>query len=156
MLTLLIAMLPIFELRGSIPFAILSLGESPSRAFWFSVLGNLLPVIPLLIIFSNITKWLEDVKDKPKSFIKTFLTLLFEHVKKRSLGIERLESIGLAIFVTVPLPGTGVWTACIIAALFRLHFLCALISITVGVIIAGALVTWMTIIGKMTIVGLLR
>lgn len=153
--TILIAMLPVFELRGAIPYAMLILNETALRAFWCAVLGNLLPVIPLLILFSKAETWLESAKDKPKTFLSNFLALLFQHAKKRTNGMERLEALGLAIFVAVPLPGTGAWTGCILAALFKLRFWHSFLAISAGVLGAGIIVAWLTILGKLAVSGLL-
>lgn len=155
MLIVFISMLPVFELRAAIPFAILSLGEPPLRVFWLSVLGNILPVIPLLIIFSRLERWLERTKYKPASWVRISLNLLFEHAKKRTRGIEKLESIGLAIFVAIPLPGTGAWTGCIVAALLKFRFLYSFVSISAGVLGAGIIVTWLTMIGRLAVSALL-
>lgn len=152
--TLFIAMLPVFELRAAIPFAMLALDKPALWAFGVSVLGNILPVIPLLILFSNISKWLEQTEYKSASKVRIFFNWLFEHAKKRSKGVERLESLGLFIFVAVPLPGTGAWTGCIVAALFKLHFFHSFLAISAGVLGAGIIVTWLTAIGKLAVSGL--
>ena len=60
---------------------------------------------------------------------------------KRSDRVRRSEIIGLCMFVAIPLPGTGAWTGALIAALMDMRLKKALPSITVGVLIAGAIVT---------------
>ena len=47
-LTILVAALPIGELRAAIPLAVFRWGISPLEAYVFAVIGNFLPVIPLL------------------------------------------------------------------------------------------------------------
>ena len=60
---------------------------------------------------------------------------------KRSDRVRRSEIVGLCMFVAIPLPGTGAWTGALIAALMNMRLKKALPSITVGVLIAGAIVT---------------
>ena len=55
--------------------------------------------------------------------------------------IERYGPIGLALFVAVPLPITGAWTGSAAAYLLGFSFKKAFPAITIGVLIAGGVVT---------------
>src|SRR5690554_3770785 len=48
--------LPYLELRGSIPLA-LGLGATPWEAFLLGVTGNLLPVVPIMLVLSFLSRW---------------------------------------------------------------------------------------------------
>ena len=67
--------------------------------------------------------------------------------KKKADLIQKYETLGLMLFVAVPLPGTGAWTGCIAASLFKIRFRYALPAIVGGVIIAGIVVMLLTYMG---------
>ncbi|RJP28838.1 MAG: ligand-binding protein SH3 [Candidatus Omnitrophota bacterium] len=138
---LILAALPVSELRGAIPLG-LSFNLPLIKVFWISIIGNLLPVIPLLLL-------LEPVSARLRKFAlwKNFFDWLFERTKKKSELIQKYESIGLMLFVAVPLPMTGAWTGAIAASLFKIRFKYAFISIAAGVLIAGVIVSILCTLG---------
>lgn len=134
-ITFIIAALPVSELRGAIPVA-LSMKMPLFKAYWIAVLGNLLPVIPLLVALGPISARLRRFKPW-----HLFFEWLFERTKKRADLVEKYGTIGLIMFVAIPLPVTGAWTGCVAASLFKIKFRHALIAITLGVLIAGIIVS---------------
>lgn len=72
---------------------------------------------------------------------------VLERTKARSQIIRRYERIGLIIFVAIPLPFTGAWTGAIAAFLFGMKFHHAFLAILCGLIIAGAVVTSLCLLG---------
>lgn len=138
-----IAMLPIAELRLSIPIAIFAFGFDPIAAFSLSVIGNMLPVIPLLLFLGPVSNFLSRWK-----MWNAFFTWLFRRTHhKHSARFEKYGSIGLAMFVGVPLPVTGAWTGCAAAFVFGFKFKNALFAILAGVIMAGIIVTVLAVTG---------
>lgn len=133
--------LPISELRGAIPLA-LSLGMPMAKAFWLSILGNIIPVAPALFL-------LEPVSNKLRKFKiwSRFFDWLFERTKKKADTIQKYEALGLAIFVAVPLPMTGAWSGVVAASLFKIRFRYAFIAIALGVIGAGLIVSALCALG---------
>ena len=134
--TMLVAMLPISEVRGAIPLAVGVYGLSPMQAYLLSVMGNLLPVIPLLLFLGPVSGYLRrfSVGDR-------FFSWLF--ARTRSKYIKDHENFGLgalAIFVAVPLPMTGAWTGCAIAFLLGFRFWPAFAAIASGILVAGVVV----------------
>ena len=140
---LLLSTLPVTELRASIPIGILILKQSYSATFFYSILGNLLPIAPVYFFLQPISRQLSKA-----GFMRRFFDWLFERAKKRSGLIERYEAIGLMLFVGIPLPGTGVWTGCLIASLLRMKFAPTFLAATAGVLIAAIVVTALTLLGK--------
>ena len=116
-----------------------------AKLFIISILGNLIPVIPLYFLLLPISNKLSGIP-----FFKVFFDWLFTHTKKRAEIIQRYEALGLMLFVAIPLPITGAWTGTIAAALFRIKFKYAIIAITCGVIIAGIIVTTLCFLGKLS------
>lgn len=137
LVTLIFAALPISEVRGAIPLAIGVFGYSPQEAYLLSVLGNLLPIIPLLLFLGPVSDYLRRF-----ALWDRFFTWLFARTRKKY--IQEHEDFGLAalaIFVAIPLPMTGAWTGCALAFLLGFRFWPAFAAIAAGVLIAGAVVT---------------
>lgn len=146
--TVIIAMLPLSELRGAIPIALAPVelggyGMSVPEAYFLSVAGNMIPVIPLLLFLEPVSNFLR--RWKPGDI---FFTWLFERTRrKHSEKFEQYGTLALALFVAVPLPATGAWTGCAAAFVFGIRFKHALGAIFAGVLIAGAVVTFLTLAG---------
>jgi uncharacterized membrane protein len=134
--TMLIAAMPVVELRGAIPYAV-TIGHLPvAQALGYALIGNALPVIPLLVLLGPLEKPLRRV-----GAFDRFLTWLFDRTRAKSHLVERYEAFGLCMFVAVPLPGTGAWTGAILAHLLQLPLRFAAPAIFLGIVIAGALVS---------------
>lgn len=141
--TILIAMLPISELRGAIPIAVGVYGIKPLDAFILSVTGNMIPVIPLLLFLEPVSNFL-----RRWNFWDRFFTWLFGRThRNHSETFEKYGTLALAVFVAVPLPMTGAWSGCAAAFVFGIKFRNALLAITSGVIAAGVIVTLLTVAG---------
>jgi len=137
-----IAVLPISELRGAIPVAIVTYDFPWYYAYLFGVIGNILPVPFILLFLNHIIRLLGKVR-----FLDRLMQWFFELTRRRGNLVERYKWIGLALFVGIPLPITGAWTGSILSVLLGLKFRYAFSSILLGVIIAGAIVTCATVLG---------
>lgn len=138
----LMAALPISELRGAIPLALGVYHFSPLNAFTWAVLGNLIPVIFLLWLLGPLSKYLSH----HVYFFNRFFVWLFERTRrKHNHRFEIWGSLALIAFVAVPLPMTGGWTGAVAAFVFGVPFKRALPLIFLGIIIAGAIVTLISI-----------
>jgi uncharacterized membrane protein len=136
-------MLPIIELRGALPLAINVIGIPWPKAFVVAFIGNMIPV-PLILW---LLKPAVGILSKIKPFGKFFNWLFDRTRKKGNRLIEKYEEIGLLAFVAIPLPGTGAWTGALIAFLFGLEFKKSLLVISIGVFIAGVIVTCLCLLG---------
>jgi uncharacterized membrane protein len=139
---LLIAASPIVELRGAIPVAIITFDFPWYYALLLAIIGNLLPVPFILLFLNTVTRWLSKI-----AFFNRVLSWLFERTRRQGRIVERYKRIGLVLFVAIPLPVTGAWTGSLVAVLFGLKFRHAFLSIFVGVIIAGGIVTTLSLLG---------
>lgn len=141
--TVVLAALPVSELRGAIPLAIGVYGLDPVDAYVLAVIGNMLPVFPLLLFLEPVSGYLRRFR-----FMDVFFDWLFNRTRKNHT--ERFEKFGilaLTLFVAVPLPVTGAWTGCAAAFVFGIRFKWALPAIFLGVLIAGIIVTSLTVAG---------
>lgn len=131
------SMIPIIELRGAIP-----LGAGLQLPFWInypiSVIGNLVPVPIILLCIKFVLNWMS--KSKVKVFNKT-ANWLFKKADKNRPKIEKYGFWGLFIFVALPLPGTGAWTGSLVAALMDMKFGRAFLSVALGVMTAGVIMS---------------
>lgn len=137
--TLIVSMIPVIELRGAIPLGV-GLGLSHFDAMWVSMLGNMLPVPFIILFIRPIFKWMTRKSEK--------LGRVVEKLEARAEGkwdkVHKYQFFGLAVFVGIPLPGTGAWTGALIAAVMDMRMRSALPSIALGVVMAGLLVTGIT------------
>lgn len=139
-LTVLVSMLPVVELRGGIPFGV-GMGLSLPLAVAASIIGNMLPV-PFLILFTRkVFQWL---REKIPALNK-FVGRLEERAKKKSHVVKKYGFWGLMIFVAIPLPGTGAWTGALIAAVMNLRLTRSLPSVFIGVLVAALIVSLVTL-----------
>ena len=143
-----IAASPIVELRGAIPIAITAMHLEWYQALPLAILGNLLPVPFILLFIDWITRQLSRI-----AFLERIISWVFALTRRRGRMIQRYERIGLILFVAIPLPVTGAWTGSLAAVLFGLKFRHSLISIILGVIIAGCVVTAATMLGWSVFAG---
>ncbi len=139
-ITFLVSMVPIVELRGAIPIAE-SLGLNIFLYYPICIIGNMLPV-PFIYLFAR--KTLEWGKDK--KIIGKFFTWCLEKGEKG--GKKLRESAGnkgiflaLLIFVGIPVPGTGAWTGTLAASFLKLDFKTSITAVTLGVLLAGIIMS---------------
>lgn len=142
LIVLLISMLPISELRGAIPIAISVYNMSASAAFFWAVLGNIVPVIFILWLLKTVSNFLSH----HSYFFNRFFVWLFENTRrKHSKKFERWRNLALVILVAIPLPFTGAWTGSLAAFVFGIPIKKAFPLIILGILIAGAIVSLVTI-----------
>ncbi|MDD6800214.1 MAG: small multi-drug export protein [Firmicutes bacterium] len=129
------SMIPVIELRGAIPLGY-GLGLPWALNYALCVIGNFLPVPFILLFIRAILSWMKKV---PK--LSGIANKIEEIAHKKSVKVLKYASVGLFVFVAIPLPGTGAWTGALIAALLDMRFKYSLPSIFAGVITAGLIMT---------------
>lgn len=152
LITLLISMVPLIELRGAVPYAIAT-GIPYWQALVIGVIGNMLPV-PIIFFFAR--RVLEWGADKP--LIGGFFTWC---LKKGHSGGQKLEKvagergifIALLLFVGFPIPGTGAWTGTLAASILDWDFKKSIIAVMLGVILAGLIMGTIALFGLKAITG---
>ena len=138
-LTVLVSMIPVVELRGGIPFGVAA-GLPVWAAFLAAVIGNLIPVPFIIVYIRRIFQWM---RDKLPSLNRVVDALERKaHLKGRR--VNKYKYLGLALFVAIPLPGTGAWTGSLAAAFLDMPLRKALPSIFIGIIVAGIAISILT------------
>ena len=117
LVVLAISTLPIVELRGAVPVGINLLKMNWAWVFFLAVVGNMIP-IPFILLFLGPFSRL-CMKCRPG---RAFFEWLFARTRRKSASIEKYETLGLAIFVAIPLPATGGWTGAMAAFLMGMKF----------------------------------
>ena len=124
------AMVPVLELRGAIPVGVAA-GLSPAVACVVSVLGNMVPVPFILLLIRRIFDWLRGTRlFGPK------IAWLERRAHLKGRVVRKYRLPGLIILVAIPLPGTGAWTGSLAAALMKMDFKSAMISVAGGTLVA--------------------
>ncbi len=144
----LIAAMPILELRGAIPYGVWVLKVSPLKTLILALSGNLFVIIPLLFVLDAVMPKFEKIEIGKR---------LIERAKNRGKLVEKFELLGLFLFVAIPLPGTGAWTGALVSFVFGIKKHLAIPAISLGVIIAGLIVTLIVRLGtlKGVLIGIL-
>ena len=139
LLTFLVAMVPVVELRGAIPFGVVR-GLNLWTAIIASVLGNLVPVPFIILFIRRIFAWMRAHMPK----LDGLVTRMEKKAEKNRAAVEKYAFWGLAILVAIPLPGTGAWTGALVAAMMEMRLKSAFPAIVIGVVIAGVIVSVVT------------
>lgn len=136
---MILSAVPVTELRATIPIAI-SLGMDPLLALIYALMGNFIPIVPILLWLPHLINVMERY-----SYSRRLINWVLSRTRTRSEKMQKYEALGLMLIVAVPLPLTGVWTGSIAAFLFGIPFKFAAPAITLGMLIAGIIVTLATI-----------
>ena len=129
------SMIPFLESRYIIPYAMWEFNWYWWEAFPLAFLGNIIP-IPFVLIFF---KYFENYMRKYNFWTKIIDKIFDKTRTKANNKIEKYETLGLLVFVAIPLPFTGAWTGSLIAYLFNLNFYKSLITISIGIIISSTI-----------------
>lgn len=135
--TLGLSMVPVIELRGSLPLAITVWGLSPATALFWGVLGSMLPVPFIFWLLPPVVQYVERRFPAVHRIMERYFRALEQ---KNRASYQRWGVIGLALFVAIPLPGTGAWTAAILTVLFSIKRGPAFLAILSGVLAAGLII----------------
>jgi uncharacterized membrane protein len=108
---------------------------SPLKAYFITVLGNLLPIVPILFFLDRFSHGLGKYPRANRVYQK-----ILEKSRAKGTQVEKYGLLGLTLFVAIPLPGTGAWTGSILAWLFGFRRIPSILFISMGVILAGIIV----------------
>ena len=133
-----ISMVPLIELRAGVPFAI-GMGIDQFTAILVCAIGNIIPV-PFIYFFARkFLLWGED-----KKYIGGICRFFVEKGEKAGQKLTAKTGryglfMALLLFVGIPLPGTGAWTGTLAASFLNMGFKSAVVSVTLGVLLAGCI-----------------
>lgn len=137
--TFFISMVPVIELRGAIPWAT-GMGLSPWVAIPVAIVGNLVPIPFIIVFIKQIFAWMRKVSPK----LNKVVDKMEAKAEKNKAKVLKYAFWGLAIFVAIPLPGTGAWTGALVAAMLDMPLKKAFPSVVLGVLSAGVIVAFVS------------
>jgi len=138
-LTMLVSMIPVVELRGGIPFGVAA-GLPVWAAYLAAIIGNLIPVPFIIVYIRRIFLWMR--RNMPR--LNHLVDRLEAKAHLKGQTVSKYKYLGLAIFVAIPLPGTGAWTGSLAAAFLDMPLRKAIPSVVAGVVVAGFLISALT------------
>jgi uncharacterized membrane protein len=147
-LTFLMSMVPVIELRGAVPFGVgMDLPLLP--VLIVSVVGNMLPVPFIALFIRRIFAFLR----RRSLRLDALVTRIEDRARKKARKIKKYETLGLFILVAIPLPGTGAWTGALVGALLNIRLKWLLPAVFAGVVTAGVIMSILTY-GAGALIGL--
>lgn len=135
--TALVSMIPVVELRGGIPFGVLTCGLPVWAAYLAAVIGNFIPAPFIVVYIRRIFQWMR----RRIPVLNRMVDALERKAHLKGQKVSRYKYLGLMLFVAIPLPGTGAWTGSLAAAFLDMPLRKALPSIIAGVLIAGVAIS---------------
>ena len=139
LMTFLVAMAPVIELRGAIPAGIAS-GLPPALACTAAIAGNLVPAPFIIVLGRRIANWLRGTR-----FFGPKIIWLERRAHLKGRLVRKYRLAGLVILVGIPLPGTGAWTGALVASVLDIRMRHALPAIFLGLLIAAGITTAVTL-----------
>lgn len=132
-LTFAMAMVPVVELRGAIPLGIAA-GLPPALACATAILGNLVPAPLIILLARRAADFLRETR-----FFGPKIDWLERRAHLKGRLVRKYRLLGLVILVGIPLPGTGAWTGSLAAALMKMDFKSAMLSVCLGTLVADVI-----------------
>lgn len=132
-----LSMVPLSELRASLPLALQVYHLSDIRALVDVYLGTALPVLPLLFGLRHFIDWSAKHSALMNRLLEKFFRRTEEHLKGK---YQRYGVLALFLWVASTIPPTGVWSASVAAVLFGVRPKVAAPAIFSGLLVAELIV----------------
>ncbi|SCI44598.1 Predicted membrane protein [uncultured Clostridium sp.] len=129
------SMVPVIELRGAIPLGI-AMDLHPIYLYLFCLLGSTIVAVPIVLVFRQVIDYLRHRK-----YFNKIVRWIDNKIDGRAKKLKSASIIGLILFVGVPLPTTGSWSAAALASIFKMRIKDALRGIFIGNAMAGIIVS---------------
>ena len=140
MITALLAIAPISEVRGAIPYALLVAENQFQRLIGVLIAigcNMLIPPLAFMVLdlLDKLANW-----EKTPLYIKKAYWRVLKFGRRRALGLRNESYAALAIFVGIPLPATGAWTGCLVSYILGFDRKKSIIAVELGVMLAASIV----------------
>ncbi len=143
--TAILSMAPLVETSGSIPVALLVYHWPPVLAYFWTVAFNILPIPFIFWLLPHLTYLLGRFSPHLHQLVQNFYA---SKIRKHSSTFDKYGALALVIFLAIPGPGSGVWTAALLAWLFNIKKPYAYGGIIIGLLVAALVVTMLTLGGR--------
>lgn len=143
LMIVLVTLLPFLELRASIPYGILRTDFHWSIVFLIALITNMLLGPIVYILLDKVVHIFLRIK---------IIDWVYQHYvektqKKIRKYVDKYGEIGVAIFIGIPLPGSGSYSGALGSYIIGLNFRKFIIANIIGVLIAGVIVTLIMLTG---------
>ncbi len=132
---MLLSMVPVTELRGAIPIGI-AMNLNPLGVYIASVVGSTIVAIPLMLTFRHILQFLRTKKILSKLIVK-----VDRKIESSMKKLKNVSIVGIILFVGVPLPTTGTWTASAVVSILKMRIKDTLLGVLLGNMMSGIIVS---------------
>ena len=140
---ILITLIPALELRASIPYGILNTNLHWLVVFMVCVIANIVLGILVYYFLDKIIFVIKKIK-----FIEKFWDMYVKKIQKKiHKAVEKYGEFAVAVFIGIPLPGSGVYSGALAAYLIGLSNKKFIIANIIGVLIAAVIVTIISLSG---------
>jgi uncharacterized membrane protein len=140
--TFLIALIPITELRASIPVAYKIYGLGAFWSWFWSVAGTFFAMVLIVILLEPISQFLS----KRINFFQKFFAWLFEHTRKRANHkMEKYGSWAIFVLAATPIPLLGGMTGALAAFIFGVPLKKSIPLMLAGTMVSGLIILAITI-----------
>ena len=139
------SMVPVGELRLSIPLGIIVLDLPIFSVFLFSVIGNSIPVIILIPVIQKVARFAEGL---PRPLSTIFIWRVDRLSRTNGQLFNKYGFLALLVLVAIPLPFTGAWTGCLASWIFGIPSRKSIPTIILGIFVAGIIVTCLVVLGS--------
>lgn len=137
-----LSMVPVTELRATIPLAITRFGMSPALAYVYAVAGNTLMGAIVVIVVKPLTRLVIEKSSLLRRLWQRYINRIRIKNEKK---FEKWGALALILFIAIPLPVTGVFTGAVAASIFQVPFKKSVFLLFIGCAIAGIIVTGITL-----------
>jgi len=138
-----ITFLPFLELRASIPYGILKANLPWIQVFVICVITNIILGAILYLLIDKIIK----IATKIKAIDDIYQKYIEKMQKNVDKYVDKYGELAVAVFIGIPLPGSGVYSGAIASYLLGLKYKKFMIANIIGVLIAGTIVTVVSLTG---------
>lgn len=150
-----LSMVPIIELRGAIPLGI-AMDLNPIYIYITCLIGSSIIAVPVVLVFRQLIEYLRHRK-----YFNIIIRWIDKKIEGRAKKLKAVSMIGIILFVGIPLPTTGSWSASALASILKMRIKDALIGVFIGNAIAGIIMLTISMhlaegisFGSLLIIGL--
>jgi uncharacterized membrane protein len=136
-----VSALPIFEVRGGIPVG-MAQGLTLIEILPIAIVCNVVIILPVLLWFNPVADWMME-----RGVLTGLVRRLLAKARSKKPMVDKHGIWALTLLVAVPLPVTGAWTGAMVASVFEMELKRAVLCIALGVIIASAIVSVLSVAG---------
>ena len=137
-----LSMMPAFEARTAIAYAVVFMNINDIPLFIVLTAVSAITGIIVYYFLSSFEKWVRRDKSFPRKILGKIYEKYIDHLRgKTNKYVEKYGLLGLAVFIMIPLPGSGVWTGALVANIFNIKPRDTVLAIIIGAYMSST-ISW--------------